>query len=393
MLIHRWHSNNPGGKLTKTTMISEVARPAFESALSRRETTIKAFEMSGIFPFNPEAPDKNKLKPGEIFKRPEETVVLGETVVGVALASDLPDEAILLASEENSGANIDVVDLSTDPASDQFEADTEEAVLRSLEDRSRETDPISQPGCSHWSISQPQPGPIPQLSAQGRSPPQTGPPQTVPDDLGFREYSLRDKKRKLEGFQLLMLEEEELSHFEDLFKQGKRFEIKNFLWLSWLPLKLAAVGTETEAFDFVLQQRTPANVPKRVTKRKVSQPEGVARINPQSDEYKKIFQDRIESEARREETKKATLKRKQERETLKNLKKEKIDKNLPALAPAPTSALATAPSLAPAPSQAPGPSQASAPAATPARQRGRPRKNPVKDSDASLADVFAKRKR
>ena len=153
------------------------------------------------------------------------------------------------------------------------------------------------------------------------------------------------------------------------------------------------MGTETEAFDFILQQRTPANVPKRVTKRKVSQPEGVARINPQSDEYKKIFQDRIESEARREETKKATLKRKQERETLKNLKKEKIDKNLPALAPAPTSALATAPSLAPAPFQAPAPSQASAPAATPARQRGRPRKNPVKDSDASLADVFAKRKR
>ena len=169
--------------------------------------------MSGIFPFNPEAPDKNKLKPGEIFKPPEETVVLGETVVGVAPASDLPDEAILLASEENSGANIDVVYLSTDPASDQFEADTEEVVLRSIEDRSRETDPISQPGCSHWSISQSQPGPIPQLSAQGRSPPPTGPPQTVqpgapstgssstlvPDDLGFREYSLRDKKKTEAG--------------------------------------------------------------------------------------------------------------------------------------------------------------------------------------------------
>ena len=215
MLIHRWHSNNPGGKLTKTTVISEVARPAFESALSRRETTIKAFEMSGIFPFNPEAPDKNKLKPGEIFKPPEETVVLGETVVGVAPASDLPDEAILLASEEISGANIDVVDLSSDPASDQFEADMEEAVLRSLKDRSQETDPISQPGCSHWSISQPG-APSPGSSST-----------QVPDDLGFREYSLRDKKRKLEGFQLLMLEEGELSHFEDLFKQGKRFVIKN----------------------------------------------------------------------------------------------------------------------------------------------------------------------
>ena len=125
--------------------------------------------------------------------------------------------------------------------------------------------------------------------------------------------------------------------------------------------------------------------------------DGVARINPQSEEYKKIFQDRIESEARKEETKKANLKRKQEQQTLKNMKKEKIDKNPPALAPAPTSAPATAPSPAPspapAPCQAPAPSQASTPAATPARPRGRPRKNPVKDSDASLADVFAKRKR
>ena len=57
------------------------------------------------------------------------------------------------------------VDLSSDPASDQFEADMEEAVLRSLKDRSQETDHISQPGCSHWSISQPQTGPVPQFSA------------------------------------------------------------------------------------------------------------------------------------------------------------------------------------------------------------------------------------
>ena len=57
--------------------------------------------------------------------------MLGETVVSVAPASALPEEVVLLASE-SSGAdsNLDVVDL----ASDQFEADMEEAVLKSLED-------------------------------------------------------------------------------------------------------------------------------------------------------------------------------------------------------------------------------------------------------------------
>ena len=193
------------------------------------------------------------------------------------------------------------------------------------------------------------------------------------------------KKHQLERFQLVMLEPEQLAHFENLFQQGKRFEAKNHLWLAWLNLKLASVGNEQEAFDFVLQERTPADVPKRTTKRKVSKPEGVARINPQSEEYKQIFRERIEAEEKKDEKKKATLKRKQERETLKNMKKEKKDKDLPAPA--------TAPVQATAPAQAPAPSPAPAPAATPARPRGRPRKNPVKDSDASLADVFAKRKR
>ena len=64
---------------------------------------------------------------------------------------------------------------------------------------------------------------------------------------------------------------------------------------------------------------------------------------------------------------------------LKNLKREKIDRDLPAPAPA----------SVPAPSSSPSPLLA--PAETPARQRGRPRKNPVKDN--SLSDVFAKKKR
>ena len=91
-----------------------------------------------------------KAEKQEVHRQAFEAFKQGQypSVNSCAPASDLPDEAILLASEENSGANIDVVDLSN-------EADMEEAVLRSLKDRNRETDPISQPGCSHWSISQP----------------------------------------------------------------------------------------------------------------------------------------------------------------------------------------------------------------------------------------------
>ena len=131
----------------------------------------------------------------------------------------------------------------------------------------------------------------------------------VQADLGFREDSLPVKRQKLKRYQLLMLEPEQLAHFEELFAKGKRFEISNYLWLSWLPLKLAAIGTEQEAFDLVLEEKIPKNLPKQATKRKVKKPMGSARIDPQSGEYKQIFLENKEAEEKKEEAKKANLKK------------------------------------------------------------------------------------
>ena len=57
--------------------------------------------MTGIYPFNPAAPDKTKLKAGEIVQQQtsNETVVLAKTMVSVT-----PAFAVLLDSEENIGA-------------------------------------------------------------------------------------------------------------------------------------------------------------------------------------------------------------------------------------------------------------------------------------------------
>ena len=79
-------------------------------------------------------------------------------------------------------------------------------------------------------------------------------------DLSFREDSLLVKRQKLERYQLFMLEPEQTAHFEDLFEKGHRFELNNYLWLSWLPLKLAAIGSEQEAFDLTLQDKLPKNL-------------------------------------------------------------------------------------------------------------------------------------
>ena len=66
---HHWTSENPGKVLNKISMITDVARPAFETALSKTETVIKAFEKTGIFPFNPAAANREKLKAGTILTR------------------------------------------------------------------------------------------------------------------------------------------------------------------------------------------------------------------------------------------------------------------------------------------------------------------------------------
>ena len=112
-------------------------------------------------------------------------------------------------------------------------------------------------------------------------------------DVGFREDSLPVKRQKLERYQLFMLELEQTAHFEDLFEKGHRLELYNYLWLSWLPLKLVAIGLEQEAFDLTLQDKLPKNLAKRTTKREDKQPMGSARIDPQSQEYKEIFQYKV----------------------------------------------------------------------------------------------------
>ena len=64
--------------------------------------------------------------------------------------------------------------------------------------------------------------------------------------------------------------------FQECFTDPRRMFNQDETPLTWgvehqqvLAVKLAAIGTEHEAFDLVLQERTPKNLAKRTTKRKV----------------------------------------------------------------------------------------------------------------------------
>ena len=76
--------------------------------------------------------------------------------------------------------------------------------------------------------------------------------------------------------------------FENLFSKGV-YDIDNALFKAWLPLKRDACGTEEEAFLNIIEKRTPNNIPKRVRKRRIVEPEGPDKYDPLSQAWTNIY--------------------------------------------------------------------------------------------------------
>ena len=82
--------------------------------------------------------------------------------------------------------------------------------------------------------------------------------------------------------------------------------------MSWLPLKLDSMETEQEVLDRFFTDKTPSNLQKKQTARKVRKPEGSARFDPLSmerhgmEEWKEIWEDQDQAKKEKEEKKKET---------------------------------------------------------------------------------------
>ena len=64
-----WQHRNPGENLTKYTLVSEAAYPAFEKCLqSSRSTVVSGWKQSGLFPWCPENVNMRKLEPSKIYE-------------------------------------------------------------------------------------------------------------------------------------------------------------------------------------------------------------------------------------------------------------------------------------------------------------------------------------
>ena len=86
-------------------------------------------------------------------------------------------------------------------------------------------------------------------SGRASSPPDIRTPATDPQPrfVTLRDDSLEERKQNLQKFELVMIKPHQIAEFENLFKRGARFEVPDYLWQSWLPLKLATVSVTERA--------------------------------------------------------------------------------------------------------------------------------------------------
>ena len=117
------------------------------------------------------------------------------------------------------------------------------------------------------------------------------------------ERSLEEWKYKLATFEHCMITRSRRVQYEDWF-QKKIFTIKDCIYQSWLVLKRASVGTETEALDALLKEKTPKNLPKSKSKRNMNYPSGPARYDCTGPEWMELMRSRREKKSSKKSSKK-----------------------------------------------------------------------------------------
>ena len=117
------------------------------------------------------------------------------------------------------------------------------------------------------------------------------------------ELSLGEWKYKLAIFEHCMITQSRRIQFEDWF-QSKNFTSKDSIYQSWLVLKRASIGTETEALDTLLEEKIPKNLQKSKSKRNMNYPSGPARYDCTGPEWMDLMRSRRERNTSKKSTKK-----------------------------------------------------------------------------------------
>ena len=118
------------------------------------------------------------------------------------------------------------------------------------------------------------------------------------------QFTLSDRLTMLNKFEVLLLSSEQICEFNQLFKDRK-LGVKEPLFQSWLSLKIASVPCESEALQIVLSKHTSSGVPKRKARRQTKLPEGPARYDPSSGEWREKLVDQEENKSKKSKKRKS----------------------------------------------------------------------------------------
>ena len=115
-------------------------------------------------------------------------------------------------------------------------------------------------------LSRPPPPPSP--GPPSPDPPSPGPPAPSSDPgpepsniVSPRDHSLEERKQNLEKFELVMLNPAQIAEFGDHFKRGRRLEVPDYLYQSWLVLKLASASVKRRKD---ISEETQKKIPKGI---------------------------------------------------------------------------------------------------------------------------------
>ena len=326
-LSHEWHGRpeNSNKKLDKYTIMKEVTWQAIEKVFSNPTLVSSGFRRSGLLPFGPENMDWEKFSSSKMYDRNEKDTA-DESVVEGCLpicnnnnnntllmpefcgnADDVADPAFRphpFSPAEESDQSEQVV--TGDPLLSQlgpvpsvYEAPTvpntplltpESSVSRPPADTDRDPLMESLPALTLTAQASSAPPPLSLTATTAQT--LSAPPPSVTDDslsledriaasLVNKQKNLNhDKKvRQLQRYEhLIDPDGEKITEFETLYKAA-RFDIRNTEYQNWLLYKQQASGTESEAFDRILEKKIPKNVQLRKKKRKDYLPPGKDRFD------------------------------------------------------------------------------------------------------------------
>ena len=267
--VTAWQQSN-FTSLTKYTVVP-LLRESMEEMLTQSPGVIgNGFRRAGLVPWDPSAPDSQKMLPSTIFAKPADQ---GKAHIETRITEE--DQQQSRPSTINDPGV--VAGLWPEPLGDGVgyyheQEEPEQSSIVSVEEEEEEEVRVEVQG------NQPQPLTQPSTSVKCLS--------DLPD---FTPHNLYQ-------FEAVFLTKEQVEKCEQMYRD--RVKSSNGIYLAWKALKVATLPTEAEAVDSVLESHSPNNIQKRKAPSGRKVPTGMARWDPTSKEWMEIYEETAAKKAK-----------------------------------------------------------------------------------------------